>query len=91
NSKGVPAINAFLEDKDLAEKVTSLFFLSGGGEVKKGLDSITKKLPNLVNVVSLLDRKHEDSKDNDKKIQQFVEMIKETVDSSPREPLKVDL
>ena len=91
NSKGVPAINAFLEDKDLAEKVTSLFFLSGGGEVKKGLDSITKKLPNLVNTVSLLDRKHEDSKDNDKKIQQFVEMIKETVDSSPREPLQVDL
>ena len=72
NSKIVPAINAFLEDK----KVTALFFLSGGGEVKKGLEALTKKLPNLVNTVSLLDIKHEDSKDNDIKIQQFVEKIK---------------
>ena len=33
NSKGVPAINAFLKDEKTASKVTSLFFLSGGGEV----------------------------------------------------------
>ena len=76
NSKGVPAINAFLEDKDAAKKVTALFFLSGGGEIKKGLEALTKKLPNLVNTVSLLDIKHKDSKDNDIKIQQFVEKIK---------------
>ncbi len=76
NSKGVPAVNAFLEDKVAAGKVTSLFFLSGGGEVKKGLDAITKMLPNLKNTVSLLDRKHENSKDNDKKTQQFIEKIK---------------
>ena len=56
--------------------MTALFFLSGGGEVKKGLEAITKKLPNLVNTVSLLDIKHEESKDNDIKIQQFVEKIK---------------
>ena len=76
NSKGVPAVNAFLEDKVAAGKVTSLFFLSGGGEVKKGLDAITKMLPNLKNTVSLLDRKHENSKDNDKKTQQFIEKIR---------------
>ena len=75
NSKGVPAINAFLQDEKAAAKVTSLFFLSGGGETKKGLEAITKKLPNLKNSVSLLDKKHKDSKDNDVKIQKFVEEI----------------
>ena len=75
NSKGVPAINAFLKDEEVAAKVSSLFFLSGGGEVQKGLDAITKKLPNLKNTVSLLDKKHEGSKDNDSKIEQFVGSI----------------
>ena len=76
NSKGVPAVNAFLKDESAAAKVTSLFFLSGGGEVQKGLDAITKLLPNLKNTVSLLDKKHEDSKDNDSKIEQFIQSIK---------------
>ena len=75
NSKGVPAINAFLKDENAAGKVTSLFFLSGGGEIQKGLEAITKKLPNLKNTVSLLDRKHADSKNNDAKIDQFVDSI----------------
>ena len=75
NSKGVPAINAFLQDKDAAQKVTSLFFLSGGGEVEKGLDAITKLLPNLKNTVSLLDKKHKDSKDNESKIAEFVKKV----------------
>ncbi|MBO4433613.1 MAG: flavodoxin [Clostridia bacterium] len=72
NGKGVPAINAFLEDEKAAAKVTALFFLSGGGEIQKGLDAITKKLPNLKNTVSLLDKKHKDSKNNDEKIKHFV-------------------
>lgn len=76
NSKGVPAVNAFLKDADAASKVTALFFSSGGGDVNKGLDAITKLLPNLKNTVSLLDRKHEDSKKNDAKINEFVEKIK---------------
>ena len=75
NSKGVPAVNAFLKDEKAAAKVTSLFFLSGGGEVQKGLTAITKLLPNLKNTVSLLDKKHEDSKDNDAKIAEFVKSI----------------
>ena len=75
NSKGVPAINAFLQDEKAAAKVTSLFFLSGGGDTKKGLEAITKKLPNMKNSVSLLDKKHQDSKDNDAKIQKFVEIV----------------
>lgn len=75
NSKGVPAVNAFLKDEKAAAKVTSLFFLSGGGEVQKGLTAITKLLPNLKNTVSLLDKKHEDSKDNDAKLAEFVRSI----------------
>ena len=74
-SKGVPAINAFLQDEKAGAKVTSLFFLSGGGDTKKGLEAITKKLPNMKNSVSLLDKKHQDSKDNDAKIQKFVEIV----------------
>ena len=76
NSKGVPAINAFLKDENAAKKVTSLFFLSGGGEVEKGLNAITEQLPNLKNTVSLLDKKHEDSKNNDTKTEQFIDSIR---------------
>ena len=75
NSKGVPAINAFLQDEKAAAKVTSLFFLSGGGDTKKGLEAITKKLPNLKHTVFLLDKKHQDSRDNDAKIEEFVKAI----------------
>ena len=75
NSKGVPAVNAFLQDKSAAEKVTALFFLSAGGDTRKGLAAITTKLPNLKHSVSLLDRKHKESKDNDAKIGQFVALI----------------
>lgn len=77
NSKGVPAVNAFLADGSAAKKVTALFFLSAGGETKKGLEAITKKLPNLKNSVSLLDRGQEGSRDNDAKIEKFVAEIGE--------------
>ena len=75
NSKGVPAVNAFLKDEKAAAKVTSLFFLSGGGETRKGLEAVTKLLPNLRHTVSLLDRKHKDSGNNDAKIEQFAAAI----------------
>ena len=75
NSKGVPAVNAFLQDKKAAEKVTSLFFLSAGGSTDKGLNAITKQLPNLKNNVSLLDKKNAGSRDNDAKIEEFVARI----------------
>lgn len=75
NSKGVPAVNAFLRDKDAASKVTSLFFLSAGGDTEKGLKAITKQLPNLRNSVSLLDRKSKESEENGAKIASFTEKI----------------
>ena len=75
NSKGVPAINAFLKDEAAAAKVTALFFLSGGGETRKGLEAVTKLLPNLKHTVSLLDRKHKNSVENDAKLEQFAAAI----------------
>lgn len=75
NSKGVPAINAFLKDKTAAEKVTSVFTLSGGGESKKCMDALEAQLPNLKHSVSLLDKKHVDSKDNETKIEMFIKRI----------------
>ena len=75
NSKGVPAVNAFLRDKDAASKVTSLFFLSAGGDTEKGLQAITKQLPNLRNSVSLLDKKSKESEENGAKIASFTEKI----------------
>ncbi|MBE6017812.1 MAG: hypothetical protein E7233_09455 [Lachnospiraceae bacterium] len=76
NSKGVPAVNAFLKDKDAAAKVTSVFILSGGGEIGKCVDALAAQLPNLKNKVSLLDKKHEASKENDTKISQFADAVK---------------
>ena len=62
-------------DKEAAEKVTSLFFLSAGGDTEKGLQAITKRLPNLRNSVSLLDRKSKGSEENSAKIASFTEKI----------------
>ena len=76
NSRGVPAVLAFLQDERAAAKVTSLFFLSAGGETEKGLNAIAKRLPNLENTVSLLDRKQEKSGENDRKIDKFVSTVR---------------
>ena len=77
NSKGVPAINAFLKDTKAAAKVTSLFVLSQSGDISKCIAAITGKLPNLKNTVSLLDSNQGASKDNDSKIEEFVRNINE--------------
>ena len=75
NSKGVPAINAFLSDDDICRKVTGLIITSGGGDVEKCVKALEEKLPNVKCQVSLLDRKHKDYGLNDKKITTFIEDI----------------
>lgn len=75
NSKGVPAINAFLSDDDICRKVTGLIITSGGGDVEKCVKALEEKLPNVKYQVSLLDRKHKDYGLNDKKITTFIEDI----------------
>lgn len=75
NRKGVPAINALLEDESICEKVTGLIISSGGGEIDKCVEALEEKLPKLKYQVSLLDRKHKDSGSNGSKIHEFVELV----------------
>lgn len=75
NSKGVPAINAFLVDDDICQKVTGLIITSGGGDIGKCVKELEKKIPNVKYQVSLLDKKHKDYELNGNKIAEFIETI----------------
>lgn len=75
NSKGVPAINAFLADDDICRKVIGLIITSGGGDIEKCVNTLEKRIPNVKYRVSLLDRKHKDYGLNDNKIAEFIETI----------------
>ncbi|MDO4188758.1 MAG: flavodoxin [Lachnospiraceae bacterium] len=75
NSKGVPAINAFLKDDDICKKVTGLIITSGGGDIEKCVKALESKIPNLKYKVSLLDRKHKDYGLNSEKIDEFVRTV----------------
>lgn len=75
NSKGVPAINAFLMDDEICKKVTGLIITSGGGDIDKCVKALEDKIPNVKYKVSLLDRKHKDYRLNGKKIDEFVDKI----------------
>lgn len=76
NSKGVPAINAFLKDDTICQKVTGLIITSGGGDIEKCVTALESKLSNVKYQVSLLDRKHKDYGLNDEKIKEFVKNVK---------------
>lgn len=75
NSKGVPAINAFLMDEEICKKVTGLIITSGGGDIDKCVKALEDKIPNVKYKVSLLDRKHKDYVLNGGKIDEFVKKI----------------
>ena len=75
NSKGVPAINAFLLDNSICQKVTGLIITSGGGDIEKCVKALEKKIPNVKYQVSLLDRKHKDYGSNANKIEKFIEIV----------------
>lgn len=75
NSKGVPAINAFLMDESICQKVTGLIITSGGGEIDKCENALEAKIPNVKYKVSLLDKKHKDYALNSEKIDKFIDTI----------------
>ena len=75
NSKGVPAINAFLADDTICQKVTGLIITSGGGDIDKCVEALESKIPNVKYKVSLLDKKNKDCGSNGEKIRQFVETV----------------
>lgn len=75
NNKGVPAINAFLQDENVCKKVTGLIITSGGGDIEKCVMALESKVPNVKYKVSLLDRKHKDYGLNGEKIRAFAETV----------------
>lgn len=77
NSMGVPAVNAFLKDESVRDKVTGLIITSGGGEITKAVKALTDILPNIKYQVSLLDKKVKESVDNPAKIEEFVKPLLE--------------
>lgn len=72
NSKGVPAMNAFLADEKISKKVTGLIIISGGGDIDKCVKALEEKIPNVKYKVSLLDRKNKEAGLNQEKIEKFV-------------------
>lgn len=75
NSKGVPAINAFLKDENACKKVTGLIITSGGGNIDKCVKALEDKIPNVKYKVSLLDKKHKDYGLNGEKISNFIQEV----------------
>lgn len=74
--KNAPAVNTLLKNKEIKEKVTAVFTLSGGGDNDKCVARLRKKLPNLKHTVALADRNHETASRNDDKLIAFAEEIR---------------
>ena len=68
-------MNTVLEDRDLCEKITAAFTLSGGGDNDRCEKQLKRKLPNLKRIAALADRKNSMAKNNDAIIKKFVESI----------------
>lgn len=74
--KPSPAVNEFIKKFNVADKVTSVFTFSGSGDDTKCVEVLKKKLPNLRNTVSLVDRKvPEKAVHNAEKLTEFMERI----------------
>lgn len=70
-----PFINTIIKDESVRNKVTSVFTLSGSGNNSRCIKSLKKRLPNLKNCVSLIDRVGKGAADNKKKTEGFVAEI----------------
>lgn len=75
--KACAPINTLLRKYKIADKVTAVFTLSGGGDNDKCIPALQKLLKNLQVNVALADRKLEDAaKHNAEKLAAFVEQIR---------------
>lgn len=66
--KNAPAVNTLLKNKQIREKVTAVFTLSGGGDNDKCVARLRKMLPNLKHTAALADRNHESACHNEDKL-----------------------
>lgn len=74
-SKAAPAINSFIKNYNVKDKVTALFTCSGGGDNEKCVSFLKDKLHNLKTTVALADRNSPISKENDKRLEYFMEEL----------------
>ena len=74
--KNAPAVNTLLKNKQIKEKVKSVFTLSGGGDNDKCVARLRKMLPNLKHTAALADRNHETACYNEEKLCAFAKEIK---------------
>ncbi|MBB5182630.1 flavodoxin [Catenisphaera adipataccumulans] len=68
-------INTVLERKEIAEKATAVFTLSGSGNNTKCAARLRKELPNLKTVSSFVDMNNETAKENPEKLRELVKEI----------------
>jgi flavodoxin len=73
--KATPAINAFLKQYGVKDKVTTLFTLSGGGDNDNCVKDLKKRLSNLKTIVALADRRNPTASENERKLNDFVEEL----------------
>lgn len=73
--KAASPVNTLLKKYNVADKITSVFTFSGGGDNDKCISALSKKLGNIKTNVALADSKSEISVQNREKIDKFVDTI----------------
>ena len=77
-SNFTPPLRTFFEDNDLSGKKIAVIATSAGGNFDKCIESVRKAVnaDSLVAVLSLVEPKNSPSEENDKKIAEFIEKVK---------------
>lgn len=70
-------VHTFLEEKEIAEKVTAVFTLSGSGNNDRCAEELRRQLPGLRCVISLVDMHQERSRENAEKFRELVRNIQD--------------
>lgn len=68
-------INTLISKYGIADKVATVFTLSGGGDNDKCIAALSKQIKNLKASVALADRSNELSAKNEEKLKQFVKEL----------------
>ena len=77
--KTVPAMNQFLTENDISDKVWAVFTLSGSGNDKKCIKQLRKTLPGIAAVATLYDphmAKKEQSAQNEGRLVEFIDKLR---------------
>lgn len=73
--KAAAPINTLLAKYNIADKVTTVFTFSGGGDNDKCIEALAKKLPNMKTNVALADRSNAKSENNEKCLENLVSSL----------------